>query len=149
MTEPVIYKILIIEDNEMNRDMLARRLEHRGFEVYAAADGRKGLAAAKTQVPDMIVLDMSLPEMDGWEVARLLKRDPATRNVPVIALTAHAMPGDREAALNVGCEDYDTKPVEIERLLGKMKSLLEKDRRNQTERPAKFARPADLPRGEQ
>jgi two-component system, cell cycle response regulator DivK len=151
MTEPVIYKILIIEDNEMNRDMLARRLEHRGFEVFAAEDGRKGLAAARTQVPDMILLDMSLPEMDGWEVARSLKRDPATRNVPVIALTAHAMPGDREAALNVGCEDYDTKPVEIERLLGKMKPLLEKDRRNQTEKPESLLDPptGQPSRGEQ
>jgi CheY-like chemotaxis protein len=126
-----MHKILIIEDNEMNRDMLTRRLEHRGFEVSTAEDGRTGLLLAKTQLPDLILLDMSLPEMDGWEVARILKRDLATQSIPVIALTAHAMPGDRETALNAGCEDYDTKPVDIERLLIKMTSLFEKKPRTQ------------------
>jgi CheY-like chemotaxis protein len=121
-----MQKILIIEDNEMNRDMLARRLERRGFEVSTAEDGRTGLALARTQQPDLILLDMSLPEMDGWEVARTLKRDSGTQNIPVIALTAHAMTGDRETALNAGCEDYDTKPVDMGRLLGKMTSLFEK-----------------------
>src|ERR1700733_15220324 len=121
-----MQKILIIEDNEMNRDMLARRLERRGFEVSTAEDGRTGLALARTQQPDLILLDMSLPEMDGWEVARTLKRDSGTQNIPVTALTAHAMTGDRETALNAGCEDYDTKPVDMGRLLGKMPSLFEK-----------------------
>lgn len=118
-------KILLVEDNEMNRDMLVRRLEHRGFDLATAADGRKGLALAQTLMPDLILLDMSLPEMDGWEVARKLKSDPSTRDIPVIALTAHAMQGDREAALDAGCEDYDTKPVDLNRLLGKMTALLQ------------------------
>ncbi len=118
-----MFRVLIVEDNEMNRDMLARRLEHRGFEVSTADDGQKGLTSARTTIPDLILLDMSLPEVDGWEVVRKLKADPTTRNIPVIALTAHAMQGDREAALKAGCEDYDTKPVDMDRLLGKMTSL--------------------------
>ena len=119
-------KILLVEDNEMNRDMLVRRLERRGFEVSSAADGQEALTLARTQLPDLILLDMSLPEIDGWEVARRLKRDTRTQDIPVIALTAHAMNGDREAALDAGCEDYDTKPVDMNRLLGKMTSLFEK-----------------------
>lgn len=116
-------RILLVEDNELNRDMLVRRLEHRGFEVSTAGDGLQGLALARTQMPDLILLDMSLPEMDGWEVARRLKGDARTQAIPVIALTAHAMNGDRQAALDAGCEDYDTKPIDMERLLGKMTSL--------------------------
>jgi CheY-like chemotaxis protein len=116
-------RILLVEDNELNRDMLVRRLEHRGFHVSTAGDGQQGLALARTEKPDLILLDMSLPEMDGWEVARRLKGDACTQAIPVIALTAHAMHGDREAALGAGCEDYDTKPIDMERLLGKMNSL--------------------------
>lgn len=122
-------KILLVEDNEMNRDMLVRRLERRGFEVSTAADGREGLSLARIQLPDLILLDMSLPEMDGWEVARRLKSDASTQSIPVIALTAHAMRGDREAALSAGCEDYDTKPIDMTRLLDKMTSLFEKKTR--------------------
>ena len=124
-------KILLVEDNEMNRDMLARRLQHRGFQVTTAGDGRQGLELARMQRPDMILLDMSLPEMDGWEVARELKRDASTQAIPVIALTAHAMRGDREAALDAGCEDYDTKPIDMNRLLEKMTSLFDMRERNQ------------------
>ena len=116
-------KILLVEDNEMNCDMLVRRLKRRGFEVFTARDGLEGLAVARAQLPDMILLDMSLPEMDGWEVVRRLKADASTLEIPVIALTAHAMNGDREAALDAGCEDYDTKPIDMHRLLGKMSSL--------------------------
>jgi two-component system cell cycle response regulator DivK len=119
-------RILLVEDNELNRDMLVRRLEHRGFQVSTAGDGPQGLALARAQMPDLILLDMNLPEMDGWEVARKLKRDACTQAIPVIALTAHAMRGDREAALDAGCEDYDTKPIDLERLLGKMTSLFER-----------------------
>ena len=119
-------RILLVEDNEMNLDMLVRRLEHRGFEVSAAGNGPEGLALARTQLPDLILLDMSLPEMDGWEVARRLKGDLSTHDIPVIALTAHAMHGDREAALDAGCEDYDTKPIDLDRLLVKMTSLFTK-----------------------
>jgi two-component system cell cycle response regulator DivK len=118
-----MLKILLVEDNEMNRDMLVRRLERRGFEVSTAGDGQEGLSLARTQLPDLILLDMSLPEMDGWEVARQLKSDASTHDIPVIALTAHAMHGDREAALVAGCEDYDTKPIDMTRLLDKMTSL--------------------------
>lgn len=116
--------ILLVEDNEMNRDMLSRRLLRRGFAVRLAADGREGWEAACSGTPvDLILLDMSLPEMDGWEVARLLKANPATSAIPVIALTAHAMTGDREKALAAGCDDYDTKPVDLARLLQKIESL--------------------------
>ena len=117
-------KILLVEDNEMNRDMLSRRLERRGFEVSMAVDGREGLAKALAELPDLILLDMSLPVMDGWEAARLLKQRPATAAIPIIALTAHAMSGDRERALEVGCNDYDVKPIEFERLLGKIRAQL-------------------------
>ena len=117
-------RILIVEDNEMNRDMLSRRLERRGYEVILAMDGRLGLAVARTESPDLILMDMSLPEIDGWEVARRLKSDDTTRSIPVIALTAHAMMSDRQKALEAGCDDYDTKPVEFERLLTKIQTML-------------------------
>jgi CheY-like chemotaxis protein len=117
-------RILIVEDNEMNRDMLSRRLERRGYEVIMAMDGRRGLAAARSEAPDLILMDMSLPEIDGWEVARQLKSDTTTRNIPVIALTAHAMTSDRQKALEAGCDDYDTKPVEFQRLLAKIQAML-------------------------
>ncbi len=120
-------KILVVEDNELNRDMLTRRLARRGFETLVAADGRQGIAVARTQHPDLILMDMSLPELDGWEATRQIKSDPETRNIPVIALTAHAMTGDRERALEAGCDDYDTKPVEFAGLLEKIERLLKKE----------------------
>lgn len=118
-------KILLVEDNPMNRDMLSRRLERRGFEIVAAENGRLGLQAARSESPDLILMDMSLPEMDGWEATRILKCDSATQSIPVIALTAHAMIGDHEAALQAGCDDYDTKPVDLDRLLAKIKRVLQ------------------------
>jgi two-component system cell cycle response regulator DivK len=117
-------KILLIEDNEMNRDMLSRRLIRNGHEVCIAIDGQQGTDMALSQLPDLILMDMSLPVIDGWEATRRIKANNATRKIPVIALTAHAMAGDREKAMEVGCEDYDTKPVEITRLLGKIAALL-------------------------
>jgi two-component system cell cycle response regulator DivK len=117
-------RILIVEDNEMNRDMLSRRLQRRGYDVILAMDGRRGLAVARSEAPDLILMDMSLPEIDGWEVARRLKSDNTTRAIPVIALTAHAMTSDRQRALEAGCDDYDTKPVEFERLLTKIQTML-------------------------
>ena len=117
-------KILIVEDNEMNRDMLSRRLKKKGYEVAIAVDGQQGVDMASTENPDLILLDMSLPVMDGWEAAKRLKGDPATQQVPIIALTAHAMAGDREKSLEAGCDDYDTKPVDLKSLLGKMERLL-------------------------
>jgi CheY-like chemotaxis protein len=119
-----MHKILLVEDNEANRDMLSRRLIRRGFEVVMAVDGQQALSMASTESPALILLDMSLPIMDGWEVARRIKGDPQTSTIPVIALTAHAMSGDREQALEAGCDEYETKPVELKRLLGKMHSLL-------------------------
>lgn len=116
-------KILLVEDNEMNRDMLSRRLIRRGYEVIIAVDGEGGLAMAQSDAPDVILMDMSLPILDGWEATRRLKADPATRHIPVIGLTAHAMSGDRDKALEAGCDDYDTKPVELARLLGKIEAL--------------------------
>jgi two-component system cell cycle response regulator DivK len=118
-------KILLVEDNEMNRDMLSRRLQRRGYEVLTAVDGESGLAVTRSELPALILMDMSLPGIDGWEATRQLKADPATRAIPVIALTAHAMAGDREKALAVGCDDFDTKPIELDRLLGKIAALLE------------------------
>ena len=118
-------KILLIEDNEMNRDMLSRRLTRRGFEVVFAGDGQQGLDLARSEKPDVILMDMSLPVMDGWEVTRRIKADGTMRSIPVIGLTAHAMSGDREKAIAAGCDDYDTKPVEMERLLGKIERLLD------------------------
>jgi two-component system, cell cycle response regulator DivK len=117
-------KVLLVEDNEMNRDMLSRRLIRRGFEVVFAVDGKQGVDLARSEKPDIILMDMSLPVMDGWQATRCVKSDEATRSVPVIGLTAHAMSGDREKAIEAGCDDYDTKPVEIDRLIGKMKRLL-------------------------
>ena len=117
-------KILLVEDNEMNRDMLSRRLIKRGFEVAIAVDGQQGLDMAGSESPDLILLDMSLPVMDGWDVARNLKSDNELKNIPVIALTAHAMSGDREKALEAGCDEYDTKPVEFKRLLEKINEQL-------------------------
>jgi CheY-like chemotaxis protein len=113
-------KILLVEDNEMNRDMLSRRLIRNGYEVVTAIDGQQGAEMALSEQPDLILMDMSLPVIDGWEATRRVKANRATRGIPVIALTAHAMAGDREKAMEVGCEDYDTKPVEITRLLGKI-----------------------------
>jgi len=116
--------ILIVEDNEMNRDMLSRRLERKGYQVLLAVNGEMGIAVARTSMPDLILMDMSLPVMDGWEATRLLKADEVLRRIPVIALTAHAMANDREKALEAGCDDYDTKPIELPRLLAKMDALL-------------------------
>jgi two-component system cell cycle response regulator DivK len=117
-------KILLVEDNEMNRDMLSRRLARKGYQVVLALDGQSGLEMTQTEVPDLVLMDMSLPVLDGWEATRRLKSDPATRHIPVIALTAHAMSSDREKALEAGCDDYDTKPVEMPRLLTKIEALL-------------------------
>ena len=117
-------KILLVEDNEMNRDMLSRRLARNGYEVFLAMDGQQGADMALSEQPDLILMDMSLPVVDGWEATRRIKANEATRKIPVIALTAHAMAGDRDKAMEVGCEDYDTKPVEISRLLGKIAALL-------------------------
>ncbi len=119
-------KILLVEDNEMNRDMLSRRLERRGYEVVVAVDGGQGIELAQQGAPDLILMDMSLPVLDGWEATRRLKSDPATRVIPVIALTAHAMAADKEKALAAGCDDYDTKPIELPRLLEKITQLLSK-----------------------
>ncbi len=117
-------KVLLVEDNEMNRDMLSRRLTRRGFQVVFAVDGQQGVDRARSERPDIILMDMSLPVMDGWEATRRVKSDDATRTVPVIGLTAHAMSGDREKAIEAGCDDYDTKPVELDRLIGKIERLL-------------------------
>ena len=117
-------KVLLVEDNEMNRDMLSRRLVRRGFEVVFAVNGKQGVDLARSEKPDIILMDMSLPIMDGWEATRCVKSDDATRSVPVIGLTAHAMSGDREKAIEAGCDDYDTKPVELDRLIGKIQRLL-------------------------
>lgn len=117
-------KILLVEDNEMNRDMLSRRLERRGYKVLIAVDGQMGIDMARAEAPDLILMDMSLPVMDGWEATRTLKASDATRHIPVIALTAHAMSTDREKAIEAGCDDYDTKPIELPRLLAKMEALI-------------------------
>ena len=119
-------RILLVEDNEMNRDMLSRRLERRGYTVVCALDGQQGLEAAAREKPDLILMDMSLPVMDGWEATRQLKANDETRGIPVIALTAHAMESDREQAMQAGCDDFDTKPIELPRLLGKINALLPK-----------------------
>jgi CheY-like chemotaxis protein len=119
-------KILLVEDNEMNRDMLSRRLEKRGYTVAIAVDGGAGVAMAKSEQPDLILMDMSLPVLDGWDATRQVKADPATAGIPIIALTAHAMESDRQKALGAGCDDFDTKPVELNRLLLKIEELLKK-----------------------
>ena len=116
--------ILIVEDNEMNRDMLSRRLERKGYKVLIAVDGLQGIAVARAEAPDLILMDMSLPVMDGWEATQHMKADDVLKHIPVIALTAHAMASDREKALEAGCDDYDTKPIELPRLLAKMDALL-------------------------
>lgn len=120
-----MHRILIVEDNEMNRDMLSRRLERRGHDVSVAVDGHDGLEKARRESPELILMDMGLPELDGWEVTRQLKADTDTQAIPIIALTAHAMSGDREKALAAGCDDYDTKPIDLPRLLGKIDALLD------------------------
>ena len=117
-------KILLVEDNEMNRDMLTRRLERKGYEVVIAVDGQAGIDMASSTSPDIILMDLSLPIIDGWEASRQIKADPATQSIPVIALTAHAMAGDEQKALQAGCDDYDTKPIDLKRLLGKIENLL-------------------------
>ena len=117
-------KILLVEDNEMNRNMLTRRLERKGFEVVIAVDGQSGIDMASSNSPDLILMDLSLPIIDGWEATRKIKTDPATQSIPVIALTAHAMAGDEKRALEAGCDDYDTKPVNFNRLLDKIGNLL-------------------------
>ncbi len=121
-------RILLVEDNEMNRDMLSRRLSRRGFEVLVAENGQSGVLLTASQKPDIVLMDMSLPVMDGWEAARRLKSDPATSGIPIIALTAHAMASDRERALEAGCDDYDSKPVDMVRLLDKIEHLLSASR---------------------
>jgi two-component system, cell cycle response regulator DivK len=119
-------KILLVEDNEMNRDMLARRLQYKGYEVVVAVDGQAGVELGKAEAPDLILMDMSLPVLSGWDATGALKSAPETRAIPIIALTAHAMSGDREKAIAAGCDDYDTKPVDLARLLGKIEALLSK-----------------------
>ena len=120
-------KILLVEDNEINRDMLSRRLERRGYDVAVAVDGKDGIEKAQSSDFDLVLMDMSLPEIDGWEATRRLRAQPATEKLPIIALTAHAMAGDREKALEAGCDDYDTKPIEFKRLLSKIEALLNAD----------------------
>ncbi len=117
-------KILLVEDNEMNRDMLSRRLERKGFEVVMAVDGQAGVDMASSSNPDLILMDLSLPIIDGWEATRQIKADPDTQSIPIIALTAHAMAGDEQKALEAGCDDYDTKPVNFKRLIKKIGDLL-------------------------
>jgi two-component system, cell cycle response regulator DivK len=117
-------KILLVEDNEMNRDMLSRRLAKRGYDVAIAVDGEQGVAMARSEAPALILMDMSLPGLDGWEATRQLKANPEIHSIPVVALTAHAMSGDREKAIAAGCDDFDTKPIELDRLLGKIEALL-------------------------
>ena len=126
-------KILLVEDNEMNRDMLSRRLERKGYQVSLALDGAEGVRQALADKPDIILMDMSLPVMDGWEATRQLKADEATRQIPVIALTAHAMASDEQKAREAGCDDFDTKPIELPRLLEKIETLLQRDRKEAQE----------------
>ena len=117
-------KVLLVEDNEMNRDMLSRRLSRQGYEVVIAKDGADGVAMAGAECPDLVLMDMSLPVLDGWEATRRIKADPQTQSIPIIALTAHAMAADEERARAAGCDDYDTKPIEFPRLIGKIEALL-------------------------
>ncbi|MEQ1885954.1 MAG: response regulator [Bryobacteraceae bacterium] len=127
-------KILIVEDNEMNRDMLSRRLERKGYIVAMAVDGAEGVAMAAREKPDVILMDMSLPVMDGWEATRRVKSSGETKNIPVIALTAHAMEGDRHKTIEAGCDDYDTKPIDLARLLGKIEAQLQRVKADHGER---------------
>jgi len=122
-----VARILLVEDNEMNRDMLSRRLERKGYEIMLAVDGGEGVAMAQSQQPDLILMDMSLPVLDGWEATRAIRAEASTRTIPIIALTAHAMDGERAKALEAGCNDFDTKPVDLARLLGKIEQLLVKE----------------------
>lgn len=124
-----MHKILLVEDNELNRDMLSRRLSRKGYDVVIAVDGQQGIDAARTESPDLILMDLSLPVVDGWNAIRLLKESPETKGIPIIALTAHAMASDRERAFEAGCDDFDTKPVEWNRLLEKMQEFLKQDGR--------------------
>ncbi|MEO0013809.1 MAG: hypothetical protein RLZZ535_2198 [Cyanobacteriota bacterium] len=117
-------KILLVEDNEMNRDMLSRRLQRRGYEIVIAVDGEQGVAMANSEHPDLILMDMSLPIMDGWEATKNIKANTSTKSIPIIALTAHAMSGDREQAMKAGCDDYDTKPIDLPRLLTKIEVFI-------------------------
>ncbi|CAG7636584.1 response regulator [Paenibacillus allorhizosphaerae] len=119
-----MYKILLVEDNEMNRDMLSRRLMRKGYQVVIAVDGQQGIDMARCESPDLILMDLSLPVIDGWDATRQLKQSPETKSIPVIALTAHAMTSDREKALDAGCDDFDTKPIEWNRLLEKIQQFL-------------------------
>ncbi len=119
-----MIRVLLVEDNEMNRDMLSRRLQRRGFEVLIAVDGEAGIRMAESEQPDLILMDMSLPLIDGWDATRQIRSNPVTQQIPILALTAHAMDGEREKAIAVGCNDYDTKPVELDRLLKKIEALL-------------------------
>jgi len=135
-------KILVIEDNEWSRDMLARRLSRRGYQVLVAADGKRGIVMTREQKPDLILMDMSLPEMDGWEATRRLKSDPATRAIPIVALTAHAMASDRQKAMDAGCDDYHTKPVDFENLVRSLESFLAAAARPQSD----LGTPANLGR---
>jgi CheY-like chemotaxis protein len=128
-------RLLIVEDNEMNRDMLSRRLSRRGYEVMVACDGMEGIETARNRQPDLILMDLSLPEMDGWTATRILKSEASTRDIPVVALTAHAMEADREKAFLAGCDAFDTKPVEIARLVEIMNRLLEKRNLNHADHP--------------
>jgi len=128
-------KILVIEDNEMNRDMLCRRLERKGYQVVVAEDGGQGVAMAGSEDPDLILMDMSLPVIDGWEATRQIKSAAGTREIPVIALTAHAMSSDRDRAMEAGCDDYDTKPIELSRLLNKIEFMLDRSTTARASRP--------------
>ena len=119
-----MVKLLLVEDNEMNRDMLSRRLERKGYDLVIAKDGGEGVELAKSSMPDLILMDMSLPIMDGWEATKIIKADEDTKHIPIIALTAHAMSGDREKALDAGCDEYDTKPIDLPRLLEKITTLI-------------------------
>ena len=130
-------KILLVEDNEMNRDMLSRRLRRKGYVVAMALDGQSALEMSQSEAPNLILMDVGLPDLDGWEATRRLKADPATRHIPVIALTAHAMSSDREKAFEAGCDDYETKPIELPRLLAKIEGLLNKGVMAFTEGPRK------------
>jgi two-component system cell cycle response regulator DivK len=127
--ETAMARILMVEDNEMNRDALSRRLERRGYEVVLAVDGKQGLTLAQSVQPDLILMDLSLPEIDGWEATRCLKAASATAQIPLIMLSSHAMAGDREKALAAGCDDFDTKPVDFQRLLAKIETLLQEGMR--------------------
>ena len=126
-----MQKILVVEDNEMNRDMVGRRLERRGYEVVVAVYGQEGVDMAHSENPDLILMDLSLPVLNGWEATRQLKQDTKTNGIPIIALTAHAMASDRESAIEAGCDDYDTKPLEFSRLIGKIHALLPEDSSNE------------------